>query len=91
MSVPAMLRRWDDYNSMETISVYRFQTWDRNLRQGVWSPLMGTREAIRRRKGEADLDSALQVSREEVDANGLYPKAVDTTSQSATWVKPAEI
>ena len=36
--------------------------------------MMGTREAVRREKGEADLDSALQVAHDQVDANGLYPK-----------------
>jgi hypothetical protein len=59
---------------MDYVIVYRFQTWDREKNIGIWSPLMGTREAVRREKGEADLDSALQVSNQEVDANGLYPK-----------------
>jgi hypothetical protein len=57
---------------MDYVTVYRFQTWDREQNKGAWSPLMGTREAVRREKGEADLDSALQVSHDEVDANGLY-------------------
>ena len=59
---------------MDYVVVYRFQTWDREQNAGVWSPLMGTREAVRREKGEADLDSALQVAHDQVDANGLYPK-----------------
>jgi hypothetical protein len=59
---------------MDYVTVYRFQTWDRAENKGIWSPLMGTREAVRREKGEADLDSALQVGDHEVDANGLYPK-----------------
>jgi hypothetical protein len=57
---------------MDQVTVYRFQTWDRNESRSIWRPLMGTREAIRREKGEADLDSALLVSQHEVDANGLY-------------------
>jgi hypothetical protein len=59
---------------MDQVIVYRFLTWNREQKRGVWRSVMGTREAIRREKGEADLDSALLVSHHEVDADGLYPK-----------------
>jgi hypothetical protein len=65
---------------MDYVTVYRFQTWDSAQKRGVWRPLMGTREAIRRQKGEADLDSAVQVSEHEVDANGHYPKSVPVSA-----------
>jgi len=56
----------------EFIKVYRFQTWDREAGRYVWATGMGTPEAIRKVKGEADLASALVVARGQVDANGLY-------------------
>jgi hypothetical protein len=60
---------------MDHVIVYRFQTWDREQKRSIWRSVMGTREAVRRERGEADLDSALEVGHHEVDADGLYPKA----------------
>ena len=54
----------------EEIEVYRFAAWDRG--RLVQSPKMATREARRRAKGEADLESVRLVPISEVDSAGLY-------------------
>ncbi|HEY2402068.1 MAG TPA: hypothetical protein VGI23_17065 [Steroidobacteraceae bacterium] len=61
---------------MET--VYRFEIWDRETRTTSFAEHMGTREAIRRLRGEADLSSAKVVQLGEVDSAGFYREA--TTS-----------
>jgi hypothetical protein len=55
---------------MDEIEVYRFAVWDRG--RLLQSPNMATREAIRRAKGEADLESVRLVPASEVDSAGLY-------------------
>jgi hypothetical protein len=57
-------------------TVYRFEVWDLSTRTKSFVPQMGTPEAIRRLKGEADLESAKQVSAEDLDETGLYWKDI---------------
>ena len=57
---------------MDTETVYRFEVWDSDTRTKSFEPRMGTRQAIRRLRGEADLESALTVSVLDVDADGFY-------------------
>jgi hypothetical protein len=55
---------------MKEVTIYRFSVW----REGRWvlSPQLGTRQAIRAARGEADLESARPVLESEVDEAGLY-------------------
>jgi hypothetical protein len=63
---------------MNQETVYRFEVWDRETRTSSTSAQMGTRGAIRRLKGEADLDSAKLVDCAEVDAEGFYREPTGT-------------
>ena len=57
-------------------TVYRFEIWDRETRTTSVADRMGTREAIRRVKGEADLASAKVVDLADVDSAGFYRAAI---------------
>jgi len=65
-------------------TVYRFQTWNRGAGLKVWATHMGTAEAIRKAKGEADLSSARIVDRHELDQNGLHVAALPPRTPSGT-------
>ena len=56
-------------------TVYRFQIWDRETRTASFADRMGTREAIRRLKGEADLSSAKVVRLADIDNAGFHGDA----------------
>lgn len=57
---------------MEQETVYRFEVWDRASYTKSYAAQMGTRAAIRRLKGEADLASARMVEQSDIDAEGFY-------------------
>jgi hypothetical protein len=57
---------------MKQETVYLFEVWDRSTRTTSRAAQMGTRDAIRRVRGEVDLDSAKVVDRAGVDAEGFY-------------------
>ena len=57
---------------MKQETVYRFEVWDRETRTSSTAAQMGTRVAIRRLRGEADLDSAKIVDCADVDTEGFY-------------------
>ena len=55
---------------MDEIEVYKFAVWTGG--KLTENPSMGTRTAIRRAKGEADLDSIRRVPSTAVNAEGFY-------------------
>jgi hypothetical protein len=57
---------------MKSETVYLFELWDRQTRTTLKAAKMATRGAIRRLKGEVDLDSAKVVDLADVDAEGFY-------------------
>jgi hypothetical protein len=57
--------------TMEQLTVYRYEVWNREEAKRHFAPRMATREAIRRVKGEADLTSAMTVGRDAIDSNGF--------------------
>lgn len=57
-------------------TVYRFEIWDRETRTTSLADRMGTREAIRRLRGEADLASAKVVRLADVDSEGFYREMI---------------
>ena len=57
-------------------TVFRFEIWDRKTRTTSFADHMGTREAIRRVKGEADLASAKVVRLADIDSAGFYREAI---------------
>lgn len=61
---------------MDEETVYRFEIWDRETRTTALADRMGTREAIRRLRGEADLASAKVVHLADVDSAGFYREAI---------------
>jgi hypothetical protein len=61
---------------MKQETVYRFEVWDRANRTKSFAAQMGTKEAIRRLRGEADLESATAVDAAEIDGDGFYRGAV---------------
>jgi hypothetical protein len=61
---------------MDEETVYRFEIWDRETRTTSFADRMGTREAIRRLRGEADLASAKVVHLADVDSAGFYREAI---------------
>ena len=56
-------------------TVFRFEIWDRKTHTASFADCMGTREAIRRVKGEADLASAKVVRLSDIDSAGFYREA----------------
>jgi hypothetical protein len=58
---------------MPQVAVYRYSALDRDTGRDVAAARMGTREAIRRAKGVADLESKELVDLSEVDCEGFYP------------------
>ena len=61
---------------MDEETVYRFEIWDRETRTTSFADRMGTREAIRRLRGEADLSSAKVVRLADVDSAGFYREMI---------------
>jgi hypothetical protein len=61
---------------MDEATVYRFEIWDRETRTRSLADRMGTREAIRRLRGEADLSSAKVVRLSDVDSAGFYREMI---------------
>jgi hypothetical protein len=61
---------------MDEATVYRFEIWDRETRTRSLADRMGTREAIRRLRGEADLSSAKVVRLADVDSAGFYREMI---------------
>jgi hypothetical protein len=69
---------------MEQLTVYRYEVWDRKEGKKHFAPLMATREAIRRVKGEADLTSALSVDIASIDSNGFYLQNIAVQSKNTS-------
>jgi hypothetical protein len=65
---------------MKQETVYRFEVWDRETRTSSTAAQMGTRAAIRRLRGEADLDSAKTVDCADVDTDGFYSESPEQTA-----------
>jgi hypothetical protein len=59
---------------MNKVKVYRFQIWDQNMGENVWTPRSATLDAIKRVNGFADFPSEQTVDDAELDGNGFYPK-----------------
>lgn len=57
-------------------TVYRFEIWDRETLTRSFADRMGTKEAIRRLRGEADLESAKVVDLADVDSAGFYRETI---------------
>ena len=60
--------------AMDHETVYRFEVWNLKTRTKSFAPQMGTQQAIRRLRGEADLGSAQTVARCDIDSEGFYRK-----------------
>jgi hypothetical protein len=57
---------------MSEVAVYSFEHWDAQQRATVICKQLATADAIRKRKGMADLDSKRMVSSEDLNADGFY-------------------
>jgi hypothetical protein len=57
---------------MSEVAVYSFEHWDAQQGATVICERLATADAIRKRKGMADLDSKRMVSSEDLNVDGFY-------------------
>jgi hypothetical protein len=58
--------------NMSKVTVYRFEVMDRKAAKLIPDARMAIADTIRRLRAEADLGSALEVDRAELDDEGFY-------------------
>ena len=63
---------------MSTVTVYRFASWHQG--RPITADRMATREAIRKLRGEAYLESAREVPASEVDQAGFHTPGAQQTA-----------